>query len=184
LRQTVDQRIDAVTRCGQTRFELIALVRQLAHLSCQQRIGPLQFFVAKQQALDTVSNLVNQVRLGHVLGILRVVKACALKFVPVGARGVVHTPQFNGNQEGRAARSARPNLSCPRNGQADEPLGSASVKQATGRLEQATGKATEVVSASPDTGQQGGGACPVQTPLVAQALSGMAVRALVLSFQS
>lgn len=32
---------------------------------------------------------------------------------------------------------------------------SASVTQATGRLEQATGKATEVVSASPDTGQQG-----------------------------
>jgi vitamin B12 transporter len=68
---------------------------------------------------------------------------------------VVHTPQFNGKQEEGVARSTPSNLRCPRNGQADEPSGSASVKQATGRLEQAPGKATEVVSASPDTGQQG-----------------------------
>ncbi len=54
--------------------------------------------------------------------------------------------------------STAPSLRCPRNGQADEPFGSASVTQATERLEQALGKATEVVSASPDTGQQGGGA--------------------------
>jgi vitamin B12 transporter len=67
---------------------------------------------------------------------------------------VVHTLQFNGKQEGCVARSTTPNLRCPRNGQADEPLGSASVTQATERLEQAFGKATEVVSASPDTGQQ------------------------------
>jgi iron complex outermembrane receptor protein len=73
----------------------------------------------------------------------------------VGARGVVHMPQFNGKQEEGVARSTHSNLRCPRNGQADEPLGSASVTQATGRLEQAPGKATEVVSASPDTGQQG-----------------------------
>jgi iron complex outermembrane receptor protein len=73
----------------------------------------------------------------------------------VGARGVVHTPQFNGKQEEGVARSTPSNLRCPRNGQADEPSGSASVTKATGRLEQATGKATEVVSASPDTGQQG-----------------------------
>ncbi len=38
----------------------------------------------------------------------------------VGARGVVHTPQFNGKQEGCVARSTPPNLRCPRNGQADE----------------------------------------------------------------
>ncbi len=53
--------------------------------------------------------------------------------------------------------STPPNLRCPRNGQADEPLGSASVNTATAGLEQACGKATEVVSVSPDTGQQGGG---------------------------
>jgi hypothetical protein len=76
----------------------------------------------------------------------------------VGARGVVHTPQFNGKQEGRVARSTTPNLRCPRNGQTDELLSSAFVTKATGRLEQATGKATKVASVSPDTGQQGGGA--------------------------
>ena len=54
--------------------------------------------------------------------------------------------------------STTPRLRCPRNGQADELHSSASVTQATERLEQALGKATEVVSASPDTGQQGGGA--------------------------
>jgi hypothetical protein len=94
----------------------------------------------------------------------------------VGARGVVHTPQFNGKQEEGVARSTPSNLRCPRNGQADEPLGSASVTQATGRLEQATGKATEVVSASPDTGQQGDlpqGGC------ITQALSGKAVRVFI-----
>ena len=82
----------------------------------------------------------------------------------VGARGVVHMPQFNGKQEGRVARSTTPNLRCPRNGQTDELFSSASVTQATGRLEQASGKATEVVSVSPDTGQQGGGA-PENVPL-------------------
>ncbi len=33
----------------------------------------------------------------------------------VGARGVVHMPQFNGKQEGRVHPN-RPNLRCPRNG--------------------------------------------------------------------
>ena len=103
--------------------------------------------------------------------------------MPVGARGVVHTPQFNGKQEVGVARSTPSNLRCPRNGQADEPLGSASVTQATGRLEQAPGKATEVVSASPDTGQQGGTAR--KTPCCkAHALSGKAVRAGVCWYSS
>jgi hypothetical protein len=34
---------------------------------------------------------------------------------PVGARGVVHMPQFNGKQEGKFTQN-RPNLRCPRNG--------------------------------------------------------------------
>jgi hypothetical protein len=63
-----------------------------------------------------------------------------------------------GSRKVVSINSTKPNLRCPRNGQADEPFGSASVTQATERLEQALGKATEVVSASPDTGQQGGGA--------------------------
>jgi hypothetical protein len=73
--------------------------------------------------------------------------------------------------------STRPHLRCPRNGQADKPLGFASVTQATERLEQAFGKATEVVSASPDTGQQGGSTSLKTCCLNAQALSGKAVRA-------
>ena len=85
-----------------------------------------------------------------------------VKIITVGARGVVHTPQFNGKQEGGVERSTTHSLRCPRNGQADEPLCSASVTHATERLEQAFGKATEVVSASPDTGQQGGGASQVR----------------------
>ena len=101
----------------------------------------------------------------------------------VGAREVVHTSQFNGKQEGRAARSATPNLRCPRNGQADEPSGSASVIPATERLEQVLGKATEVVSASPDTGQQGGGA-PKARRRDVHALSGKAVRALLFCYSS
>ena len=54
--------------------------------------------------------------------------------------------------------------------------GAAPSKQATGCLEQASGKADEVVFASPDTGQQGGGALAHRCD--AQALSGKAVRAL------
>ena len=50
------------------------------------------------------------------------------------------------------------NLRCPRNGQTDEPFGSASVHTATADPEQVCGKATEVVSVSPDTGQHGGDA--------------------------
>jgi hypothetical protein len=37
------------------------------------------------------------------------------KIKVVGARGVVHTPQFNGKQEGYAKHGV-PNLRCPRNG--------------------------------------------------------------------
>jgi hypothetical protein len=35
--------------------------------------------------------------------------------IGVGARGVVHMPQFNGKQEGKFTPD-RPNLRCPRNG--------------------------------------------------------------------
>ena len=70
-----------------------------------------------------------------------------------------------GSRRVASPSTTTPHLRCPRNGQADEPFGSASVTQATERLEQALGKATEVVSASPDTGQQGGGASE-NAPLV------------------
>jgi vitamin B12 transporter len=57
--------------------------------------------------------------------------------------------------------------------------GAASSKQATGCLEQASGKADEVVFASPDTGQRGGDALAHRCDV--HALSGKAVRALCLS---
>jgi len=60
----------------------------------------------------------------------------------VGARGVVHTPQFNGKQEGYVARSTRPHLRCPRNGQTDEFYKLRFCQIATECLEQAFGKAT------------------------------------------
>lgn len=63
-----------------------------------------------------------------------------LKLVLVGARGVVHTPQFNGKQEEGVARSIPSNLRCPRNGQADEPFGSASVTQPLDALNKRLGR--------------------------------------------
>ena len=64
--------------------------------------------------------------------------------------------QFNGKQEGRPLKAdltcAAPATVSGRIHQDSAPI------TATERLEQALGKATEVVSASPDTGQQGGGA--------------------------
>ncbi len=55
-------------------------------------------------------------------------------------------------------QSKNTNLRCPRNGQTDEPLRLHFCHIATDYLEQVIGKATKVVSASPDTGQQGSSA--------------------------
>jgi len=68
----------------------------------------------------------------------------------VGARGVVHAPQFNGKQEGEPARG-EPNLRCPRNGkQTRRPVGASRRMlrfhhAATGCLSTGPGKAMEVV---------------------------------------
>jgi len=67
---------------------------------------------------------------------------------------VVHTAQFNGKQEGQADNS-QPNLRCPRNGKWTNRQDLAPIT-ATERSEQTLGKAMEVASTSPDTGQQGG----------------------------
>jgi hypothetical protein len=76
----------------------------------------------------------------------------------VGARGVVHTPQFNGKQESYVARSTRLHLRCPATVKRTSFHELRFCQLATERLEQAFGKATKVVSVSPDTGQQGGDA--------------------------
>ena len=91
--------------------------------------------------------------------------------VPVGARGLVHKPQFNGKQESQPSRG-KLDLRCPRNGQQtgflprfhQSPLSA---------LKQAFGKVMKVALLSPDTGQQGGS--PSGEPYV-HALSGKAVR--------
>ena len=54
--QALQQGIDAVARGRQTGLELIALVRQIVHLSAEQCVRALQLFVAKQQALDAVGD--------------------------------------------------------------------------------------------------------------------------------
>ena len=87
------------------------------------------------------------------------------KMIFVGARGVVHMPQFNGKQKFWVTQVHLfctwhwpiTSLRCPRNGQANEMPSGISILShiATGCLEQATGKADRVVFASPDTGQQG-----------------------------
>jgi hypothetical protein len=83
----------------------------------------------------------------------------------VGARDVVHTPQFNGKQKFSLNQvhllgtwpELIASLRCPRNGQANETRQRVSALSyvATGCPEQASGKADKVVFASPDTGQQG-----------------------------
>jgi hypothetical protein len=67
-------------------------------------------------------------------------------------------PQFNGKQEGRVARSTRPHLRCPRNGQADELHSSVSVNMPLVALNKRLGRRQRSSPPSPDTGQQGGGA--------------------------
>jgi hypothetical protein len=78
--------------------------------------------VAKQQALDAVGDLIDQVRLGHVRAILRAMQAWPLKF-----RLLVLAVWFTRRSSTGIRRSglhqAHSNLSCPRNGQADKPFG-------------------------------------------------------------
>src|SRR6218665_3014562 len=53
-----------------------------------------------------------------IVGWLRVVNSRASRTLgAVGARGVVHMPQFNGKQEGAVVIHGAPGLRCPRNGQ-------------------------------------------------------------------
>jgi hypothetical protein len=67
-------------------------------------------------------------------------------------------PQFNGKQEGCVDQHDNTSPALPPQRSSGRALWLRFCQTATERLEQALGKATEVVSASPDTGQQGGGA--------------------------
>ena len=111
--------------------------------------------------------------------------ATALKMKLVGARGVVHTPQFNGKQESESALAQRcqtpaqdqPALPPQRSSEQTAHAVSPCPTQPLVALNKRLGRRTAVVFASPDTGQQGGRAL-VARPNV-QALSGKAVRAFV-----
>jgi hypothetical protein len=72
---------------------------------------------------------------------------------------VVHTPQFNGKQEGKFTLN-RPNLRCPRNGkQTRNPVRRVSPLSSLNHWTvSVVWEGDEGRSASPDTGQQGGGA--------------------------
>ena len=93
----------------------------------------------------------------------------------VGARGLVHKPQFNGKQESQPSQG-KLDLRCPRNGQQTGILPRFHQKPLNA-LKQVFGKVVKVALLSPDTGQQGGS--PQGGPNV-HALSGKAVRTLLL----
>ena len=93
----------------------------------------------------------------------------------VGARGLVHKPQFNGKQESQPPRG-KLDLRCPRNGQQTGFLPRFH-QMPLSALKQVLGKAMKVALLSPDTGQQGGSS---QEGLYVHALSGKAVRTLLL----
>ena len=89
----------------------------------------------------------------------------------VGARGLVHKPQFNGKQERKPPRGEL-DLRCPRNGQQTGILPRFH-RLPLSALKQVLGKVMKVALLSPDTGQQGG---PSQEGSIVHALSGKAVR--------
>ena len=93
----------------------------------------------------------------------------------VGARGLVHKPQFNGKQESQPSRG-KLDLRCPRNGQQTGFLPRFH-QMPLSALKQVLGKAMKVALLSPDTGQQGGSS---QEGLYVHALSGKAVRTILL----
>jgi hypothetical protein len=60
LGQAINQCVNAVAGRAEAGFEQVALVGELLHLAGQQGIGALQFFVAQQQMLDALGNLIDQ----------------------------------------------------------------------------------------------------------------------------
>ncbi len=74
-------------------------MHQNADLVAQKRVGTLQFFITQQQTLDALCDLVDLCLVRHGRGDCRVWRNLQRRIRLVGARGVVHTPQFNGKQE-------------------------------------------------------------------------------------
>ena len=70
----------------------------------EQIVGALQFFIAQQQPLYAFNQLFDGGGVGHNGLIVGLKKLRARRMFAVGARGVVHMPQFNGKQEGAEAQ--------------------------------------------------------------------------------
>ena len=64
-RQPLEQRIEPRARRGEPRLERIAFARERVDLVLQQRIGALHFFVAHEQTLDALGDLVDTARCRH-----------------------------------------------------------------------------------------------------------------------
>src|SRR6218665_3980970 len=97
-----------------------------------------------------------------IVGWLRVVNSRASRTLgAVGARGVVHMPQFNGKQEGAVVIHGAPGLRCPRNGKrTNHPIPSPIHTPLCALANKAHGKAMGGCYASPATGKHGVGARP------------------------
>ena len=74
-------------------------MRQDADLFAEQCIGPLQFLVAHQQPFNAFGDLVDLGLIRHGNVDCMVCRMGRRRILFVGARGVVHMPQFNGKQE-------------------------------------------------------------------------------------
>lgn len=125
VRQPFEQGIDPGPGRAQARAKRVALLGQLVNLLAEQGVGALQLLVAQKEPLDTFGDLVEMGWVRHGSVNCRVCTVLARRILGVGARGVVHTLQFNGKQEGVKAIRIRSdgseaaetfNLRCPRNG--------------------------------------------------------------------
>src|SRR6218665_59418 len=97
-----------------------------------------------------------------IVGWLRVVNSRASRTLgAVGARGVVHMPQFNGKQEGAVVIHGAPGLRCPRNGQrTNHPIPSPIHTPLCALANQAHGKALGGVGRGGMGAKWGGGGAP------------------------
>ncbi len=93
-------------------------MREYVDLLAQKGVGTLEFFVAQQQALNSLNNSfgdgVDLVGVGHNDFHCRVWRVLPRRICRVGARSVVHTLQFNGKQERVFATLPGPARKCER----------------------------------------------------------------------
>jgi len=64
-RELIEEGIEPRACRGQAGLERVAFPRERLHLVLQQRIGALYFFMAHEQAFDTLGDLFNTARCRH-----------------------------------------------------------------------------------------------------------------------